>query len=299
MASPPSAPTAVAPDKPRRQLSCLGRTLVAFIDGGSFGAAIGGIIASAQGLSSLAAGTESFVGALRGVASGAMRSGASLAAALAGYSGGVCSLEKGRGKRDGINPFIVGGMMGAVSSVQRVDYHDGRTQSRVFAVNPRAMLTQSISSAALCTLFWYMQQPRTKQKSADGQQQQQPSLTQPLQPSQRQPIPSLAPAVPSATGELMTDGEALGDDQPLVPSLGIGQGLLSDSLLATATTDDSSSSSSAGGMMMQQPQAADDGAAPELTPPPPVVEASIDPPPQDLSEPQQADGQLNDPWASK
>ena len=113
MMAAPSAPTAVAPDKPRRQLSCLGRTLVAFIDGGSFGAAIGGIIASAQGLSSLAAGTESFVGALRGVASGAMRSGASLAAALAGYSGGVCSLEKGRGKRDGINPFIVGGMMGA------------------------------------------------------------------------------------------------------------------------------------------------------------------------------------------
>ena len=50
MASPPSAPTAVAPDKPRRQLSCLGRTLVAFIDGGSFGAAIGGILIGAVGV---------------------------------------------------------------------------------------------------------------------------------------------------------------------------------------------------------------------------------------------------------
>ena len=206
----------------------------------------------------------------------------SLAAALAGYSGGVCSLEKGRGKRDGINPFIVGGLMGAVSSVQRQDYHDGRTQTRIFAINPRAMLTQSISSAMLCTVFWYLQQPRSKQKSADEQQQQQPPPPQLRMPSQ-QPIPSLVPpAVASSTGELMTDGQALGDDQPLIPTTGLAQGLLPD-MFSTQATDDY-------------------GAAPALTPPPPPqVEASLDPPLQESEPPSQqvVDGQLNDPWASK
>ena len=86
---------------------------------------------------------------LTGVASGAMRSGASLAAALAGYSGGVCSLEKGRGKRDGINPFIVGGMMGAVSS-RSVSTTTMGGRSRVSLRSTRVRCSRNRSAPPLC-----------------------------------------------------------------------------------------------------------------------------------------------------
>ena len=94
--SPPVAPTAASTNAPnnapgtpkaplqRRQLNCLGKTIVSFIDGGSFGAAIGAIIASAQGVSGMASGTESFFGTIRNIASSGWRSGVSLGFALAG-----------------------------------------------------------------------------------------------------------------------------------------------------------------------------------------------------------------------
>ena len=83
--APPTPAAAVTTGSPqRRQLSCLGKTIIAFIDGGSFGAAIGAIVASAQGVSGVAGGSESMGGAVRGIARAGLRSGASLGLALAG-----------------------------------------------------------------------------------------------------------------------------------------------------------------------------------------------------------------------
>ena len=191
-ATTPTAMTA-APEK-KKTLSCLGRTLIAFVDGGTFGAAIGGIISSAQALGSISAGTESVVGAFRTVARASAGSAASLGFALAGYSGGVCSLERMRGKRDFVNPFVIGGLMGAIGAVQRVEVHDGQAKRRVLAFSGRGLMTGSLSSALLCTVFWYMQQPsqkareeREKQVLAQHEQQHQAMVReQQLRQQQRQ-----------------------------------------------------------------------------------------------------------------
>ena len=285
----PSADVAApsAPPPQRRQLSCLGRTIVAFVDGGTFGAAIGSIIATAQGVSGIAGGVESPFGALRSIVASGWRSGVSLGFALAGCAcepslcfspcppmhdlrfdariggacfracacarrvprladqGGVCSLERWRARKDALNPFVVGGLMGVVGSIQRVDYHDGRTKSRAFAINPRAMLASGTSSALLCTLFWYINQPSKKQREAQeqalaaaGRQAQQvPPL--PQQPGQAATLAGAAAAaagVPAAApiaaaGELLTDGEARGElDAGLLPTTGLAQGLLPELL---------------------------------------------------------------------
>jgi hypothetical protein len=158
---------------PKRKRSCLSTAIISFVDGGFFGAAIGSIIASVQGLSGLAAGTESIRGVVMHILRSGGRSGASLGFALGSYSGGVCSMEKARGKSDIVNPFMVGGVLGAFGSVQRVDVHDGQSIRRVFAASPRAMLGGSISSGLLCSVFWFIQQPSRKQREQHEQQQQQ------------------------------------------------------------------------------------------------------------------------------
>ena len=159
-------------------------------------------------------------------------------------SGGVCSLERTRGRRDVLNPFLVGGLMGAIGSVQRVDFHDGQTKHRGFSVNPRAMAGSAVSSALLCTLFWYVQQPSRRareeaqeQNDAQKQQQQQAgggSLTT--------PEPALVPGlgvVPSTGGssEWMGDGQELESDAPLIPTTGLAQGLLLPELLTADATE--------------------------------------------------------------
>ena len=165
------ATTADGPPRPR-QRSCLAKGIVSFIDGGMFGGAIGGIIASAQAISALSAGSDTIVSAVQHVVRSGFRSALSLGVALAGYSGGVCSLEKARGRRDMVNPFLVGGLMGAVGSVQRVEFHDGQHKKRALSFNPRAMMGGAFSSAALCSLFWWMQNPsrqrREEQEAAAG-----------------------------------------------------------------------------------------------------------------------------------
>jgi hypothetical protein len=169
---------------PKRKRSCLSTAIISFVDGGFFGAAIGSIIASVQGLSGLAAGTESIRGVVMHILRSGGRSGASLGFALGSYSGGVCSMEKARGKSDIVNPFMVGGVLGAFGSVQRVDVHDGQSIRRVFAASPRAMLGGSISSGLLCSVFWFIQQPSRKQREQHEQQQQQQQQQVPMDQQQ-------------------------------------------------------------------------------------------------------------------
>jgi len=283
-AQPPAADEAAAPK--RRQLSCLGKTVIAFIDGGAFGAAIGGIVASAQGVSSLASGTESFVGMIRGIAGSGMRSGLSLGGALAGYTGGVCTLERTRGRRDGFNPFLVGGLMGALGSVQRIEYHDGQHRGRALSINPRAMLGSSVSSAMLCTLFWYIQQPGRNRREEEQQQTPQPPVQAGVPASTMPKIPALA-GQPSAAADqltsaspemILTDGQAGEVETPLMPTSGLAQGLLPDSFMnETGDTPDAATS------------------APSPLAPP---RAAIDAPDLDASKGSMpADGFIKDPWA--
>lgn len=198
-----AAPIAAAPKK--RQLSCLGKALISFVDGGMFGAAIGSIVASAQAVTSVASGADSIPSAARGVFRAGWQGGLRLGAALAGYSGGVCSLEKMRGRRDAANPFLIGGVMGALGTVQRVDYHDGQTQHRrVLSVNPRAMMGASLSSALLCTMFWYLQTPSRHAREQRVEDQLQPEKMPPQVPTTIPEAPvdeqlrAAAPAVDSS-----------------------------------------------------------------------------------------------------
>ena len=187
MATAPSTAPSNMPTKVPRKRSCLVTGLVSFVDGAAFGSAIGGIIASAQSISGIAAGTETVLISIGHVLKSGARSGVSLGAAIGIYSGGVCSLEKARNKRDALNPFLVGGVIGAVGAVQRVDVHDGQSLRRVTAISPRAMLGGSLSSAMLCSLFWWLQQPsRLQREEREKQlvQQQQQQLAQQQQPSQ-------------------------------------------------------------------------------------------------------------------
>jgi len=282
----PPAADAPPPKAQRRQLNCLGKTLVAFVDGGSFGAAIGAIIASAQSVSSLASGTESIFGAIRGVATAGWRSGVSLGFALAGYSGGICYMERVRGTKDVVNPFFIGGMMGAVGSVQRVDYHDGQTKRRVLHMNPRVMLGSATSSALLCSVFWYMQQPSRAKREAQEQQQLQ-QQQQPAAASIAPPSAGIARPLPLPS-ELLTDGAVAEVETSPFPTTGFAQGLLPDGLLS--------------------------GDSPESHPPPPLQELNLQPLPEPANESALAattttpaagggaekvmsDGQLQDPWA--
>lgn len=196
MPSPPSPPTPSVPTSPdgaaaapktRRELSCIGKSILALIDGGTFGAAIGGIFASANAIGSITGGTESIVGAARTVFRASAASAMSLGLALGAYTGGVCSMERWRGKKDVVNPFVIGGIGGAIGAIQRVEAHDGQHRRTVLAFSGRGLMAGSLSSAMLCSVFWYMQQPsraareeREKQAiaQAEAQQQQQKQLEQ-------------------------------------------------------------------------------------------------------------------------
>ena len=210
-----------APTPQRRQRSCVANGCVAFIDGAFFGGAIGGIINSAQAMSGLASGAETMGSALRHVIRSSARSGISLGLALATYSSGVCSLERARGKRDVANPFLVGGMLGAVGSIQTVELHDGQRKTRALAANPRAMIGGTLSSAMLCALFWQMQrsgqQRRLEESAAD-------EVTRPSTKAAVPQTPAADPAVTDAN-DLPTPAFVLddltNDADAAVPTLGV------------------------------------------------------------------------------
>ena len=143
----------------RAKLSCLGKSILSFVDGSTLGATIGGIISSVQAMSGLSAGNETLGSAVRHVGKSTLKSGFSIGGAIACYNGGVCSLENARGKRDAANPFLVGGLLGALSSFSFQEVHDGQFKRRMLTFNTRSATGAAISSAMLCTLFWSMQQP--------------------------------------------------------------------------------------------------------------------------------------------
>ena len=117
--SPPAAPMAgvVAPEerkKLRREMSCLGKAIASAIEGGLIGGALGGIMASGSALS-----LGLSVQALVLVGRSSFSSAASFGGFLAFYNGGSCSMERLRGVRDWINPFIVGGVIGLAGVQER------------------------------------------------------------------------------------------------------------------------------------------------------------------------------------
>ena len=168
-------------------------------------------------------------------------------------SGGVCSLEKWRARKDPLNPFLVGGVMGAFNGVQRLEVHDGQTRRRVLSINSRVAMSSGLSSALLCTIFWYINQPSKKQLEA--QQEAQAAAAAAAAAAQQQqvpvparaglpPLPPIEPLLGAATltaggggggaAELLTDGQtSIGADGPvsgLLPTSGRAQGLLPELL---------------------------------------------------------------------
>jgi hypothetical protein len=277
-------PTAPPPKK--RQLSCLGKGVISLVDGGLFGAAIGGVMASAQGISALSSGTENVRGAVLLVARSAWRSAASLGMALAGYTGGVCSLERLRGRRDAINPFFVGGLMGAIGSITRVEVHDGQTQRRVFAVVPRNMMAGALSSGALCTLFWYMQQPSRRARDEEQQAASIPTQT-PVEPGRRpimqsgQQPPSLPQRTPPARANASVPRRQVEDDDAGLTS-GVEISLTDGQVFSSASAE----------------LAPFDGAGAPTPSPPELVDPRAGAPAGGgESAGMLTDGQLRDPWA--
>ena len=322
MTAPPATPGAVpavaspGPERPRRQLSCLGKGIISCIDGGCFGAAIGAIFSSARAMSSLAAGTESVVGALGMVARSGLQSGLSLGAALGFYSGGVCSLEQFRSKRDLVNPFLVGGIMGAFGAVQRVEVHDGQRKMRVLAYSPRGMAVGALTSGMLCSLFWYIQQP-TRREAASPSAGEGVSPPSPQRQTQRPPAPLSTPSLPPAPR-----GEDWRSRAEVADPYAASQGASSAELLLTdgQTLDGSGGGGGAtttvagAGEMMQPPSAPQQlgGSGGELLPshadgqmlgagvgvsgmgdPPSLM------PPPAAGEPDAAHQEFKDPWAGR
>ncbi|KAL3913825.1 MAG: hypothetical protein SGPRY_007843 [Prymnesium sp.] len=99
-------------DRPRRQPSCLAIGLSSGVEGGLFGCAIGGIMASG------AAFQLGFLnGGLRLIVGNGLVTALQVGGFLAAYSGGVCALERARKQQDVFNPALVGGLMGMAGAV--------------------------------------------------------------------------------------------------------------------------------------------------------------------------------------
>ena len=128
----------VAPPK-RRQRSCLAQTIGSAIDGGIFGGAIGSIMATGNALQ---------LGLTNGGFRLILRSGAASAVSIGGflatYNGGVCSLERWRKRRDVVNPFIIGGIMGVAGAVP--GYLTPHPAAPWAYRNPRALVSGGFTS---------------------------------------------------------------------------------------------------------------------------------------------------------
>ena len=221
-------------------------------------------------------------------------------------SGGVCVLERMRGRKDAANPFLIGGLMGAVGSVTRIEYHDGQTKRKALSMNPRVMLGSATSSALLCSLFWYMQQPSRQRREEMQQQEQQlqqaaaaaqaAAATGKAAPAKKLPLPPTIkpPAADRPPSELMTDGQSPSElETSPFPTTGFAQGLLPDGLLSGESPES---------LAPAEPAAVEPAA--ELVPPPPPEPASgsgwdASEPPAAGGEQPMNDGQLKDPWSAK
>jgi hypothetical protein len=277
----PPADTAQADgsSKRKRQRSCVGTAIVSFVDGSFFGGAIGGIIASASAIGGVLSGGESVGSAFMHVLRSGGRSALSLGSLVAGYNGGVCTLERMRRKRDVANPFVIGGLMGLVGSVSRVDVHDGQHKRRVLALNPRLALSSALSSAMLCSVFWWMQ----RRDDGDAARVAEPPSTAPP------PVPG-AVRVPAAGQDASSDPfPAQSEDFVSTPAFVAPQGLSPSAFLLPSTE-------------LTAPDAAATNDPPAMSPG--FVEVETEPRPGDGRSAPDGSGlqarpeQLQDPWAS-
>lgn len=134
--------------KPRRQMSCLGKAITSAIEGGIIGGALGGIMASGSALS-----LGFSVQALGLIARLSFSSALSFGGFLAAFNGGSCSMERLRGTRDWFNPFVMGGVMGVAGALPGF-FRPLPTAPWAYR-NPRALAGAGLSSAALCSFFWW------------------------------------------------------------------------------------------------------------------------------------------------
>ena len=136
-------------EQPRRKASCLARTVGSLIDGGVFGAAIGSLMATgpafSQGL---------FNGGLRIILRSGLQSALSVGGFMSVYNGGICSFESLRSKRDVLNPFLVGGLIGVAGGLPGF-VRPLPTAPWAYR-NPRALVGSSLGSAMLCSFFWML-----------------------------------------------------------------------------------------------------------------------------------------------
>uniref|UniRef100_A0A7S0E8Y0 Mitochondrial import inner membrane translocase subunit TIM22 n=1 Tax=Phaeocystis antarctica TaxID=33657 RepID=A0A7S0E8Y0_9EUKA len=165
--------------------SCLGRTVGSLIDGGVFGGAIGSLMATgpafSQGL---------FNGGLRILLRSGLQSAVSVGGFMATYNGGICSLESMRSKRDVVNPFLVGGLIGVAGAIP--GFVRPLPTAPWAYKNPRALVGSGLGSAMLCSFFWML--------SAGGLERQ-PATAPAAEPAaaERQPVPVPAARAPPAS----------------------------------------------------------------------------------------------------
>jgi len=135
------------PEEPRARRSCLARTVNSAVDGVILGGALGGIMASTRAFELGVRG-----GAGRFMLVSSLRSGLSFAGFLASFNGGTCVLENLRGRRDVVNPFVVGGFMGVAGALP--GWMTPMPHAPWTYRNNRALVGAGISSALLCSFFY-------------------------------------------------------------------------------------------------------------------------------------------------
>jgi len=181
----------------REQRSCLAKAVASGIDGGLFGGAIGLIMTSRTALS-----FGLSVHSLRILVAGTVSSAVSFGGFLACYNGGVCSLERFRRRRDAVNPFVVGGVIGVAGALP--SYATPQANAPWAYRNPRTLVGAAFSSGALCSFFWVLSrggQPQALPEPAAPTPPELPASSQlpplplpssqPLEPQQANPPPAL------------------------------------------------------------------------------------------------------------
>ena len=177
-----------APEQPqdkKRTGSCLARTVGSLIDGGVFGAAIGSLMATgpafSQGL---------FNGGLRILLRSGLQSAVSVGGFMSVYNGGICSLESLRSKRDVVNPFLVGGLIGVAGAIP--GFVRPMPTAPWAYKNPRALVGSGLGSAMLCSFFWML--------SAGGLERQ-PAPETPAAESQPIPVARAPASLPTQSAD--------------------------------------------------------------------------------------------------
>ena len=171
----------------KRTASCLAKTVGSLLDGGVFGAAIGSLMAAgpafSQGL---------FNGGLRFLVRSGLQSALSVGGFMATYNGGICSLERLRAKRDVVNPFLVGGLIGVAGSVP--GFVRPLPNAPWAYRNPRALVGSGLGSALLCSFFWLL-------SNGAGERQPAPAPAEPAAEATR--VSALAPpaSLPTPTAD--------------------------------------------------------------------------------------------------